>query len=121
MSDPKQAMMNQERERFLNLREKPARVTMYEVSHILRCAVHDVRILVSRGLLKPLGHPADNATKFFAYDTLQELKHDVKWLAKATDVIMEHWKMKNANAREEEQSPSESDISDRPNRLTRSA
>lgn len=93
--------MSAERERFLNLREKPARVTAYEVSHILRCAPHDIRILVSKGLLKPLGHPADNATKFFAYDILQELKHDVKWLAKATDAISDHWKMKNANAKED--------------------
>lgn len=109
MSDPKQAIMSQERERFLNLREKPARVTMYEVSHIFRCAVHDVRILVARGLLKPLGHPADNATKFFAYDALQELKHDTKWLSKATDAINDHWKMKNARARENADSFSTSD------------
>ena len=91
---------------------------MYEATHIFRCAVHDVRILVSKGLLKPLGHSADNATKCFAYDTLQELKHDAKWLAKATDAINEHWKFKNARARENgEEFSSESDISDRPSRL----
>jgi hypothetical protein len=56
--------------------------------------------LVSNGLLKPLGHPADNATKFFACDTLQELKHDIKWLSRATDSVSEHWKFKNARKSE---------------------
>jgi len=120
MSDPKQEIMSMERERFLNLREKPARVTAYEATHVFRCAVHDIRVLVSKGLLKPLGHPTDNATKFFAYDTLQELKHDLKWLAKATDAIGEHWKYKNARARENaEQFSSEQDVSDRPSQLSR--
>ena len=112
--------MSVERERFLNLREKPARVTAYEATHVFRCAVHDIRILVSKGLLKPLGNPSDNATKFFAYDVLQELKHDVKWLAKATVAINEHWKMKNDNARENvEQFSSEQGVSDRPSQLSR--
>ncbi len=120
MSDPKKEMMSPEREQFLNLREKPARMTMYQATHVFNCAVHDIRVWVAKGLLKPLGNPADNATKFFAYDTLQELKHDVKWLAKATVAINEHWKMKNANAREDaEQFSSEPDDSDRPSQLSR--
>jgi hypothetical protein len=106
--------MDQEREKFLNLREKPARVTADEAAWILRCAMHDIPILVSNGLLKPLGHPADNATKFFAYDTLQELKHDIKWLARVTDAVSEHWKFKNARKSEntgQSSSPGESDHS----------
>jgi hypothetical protein len=106
--------MDQEREKFLNLREKPARVTVEEAAWILRCAMHDIPILVANGLLKPLGHPVDNATKFFAYDTLQELKHDLKWLARVTDAISEHWKLKNARKSENAgqfSSPGESDRS----------
>jgi hypothetical protein len=71
-----------------------------EAAWILRCATHDIPILVANGLLKPLGHPVDNATKFFAYDTLQELKHDIKWLARVTDAVSEHWKLKNARKSE---------------------
>ena len=106
--------MDQEREKFLNLREKPARLTAEEAAWILRCAAHDIPILVSNGLLKPLGHPVDNATKFFAYDTLQELKHDIKWLARATDSVSEHWKFKNARKSESAEQcsvPGESDRS----------
>ena len=122
MSESKPPTMSAERERFLNLREKPARVTMYEAARVFNCAVHDIRVWVSKGLLKPLGNPADNATKYFAYDTLQELKHDVKWLAKATVAVNEHWKMKNAAARENAgQFVSEPSISDRPSRAARPA
>src|SRR5207244_7695003 len=32
--------------------------------------------------LKPLGHPARNATKFFATQALEQLRRDEKWLAR---------------------------------------
>ena len=38
----------------------------------------------------------DNATKFFATSTVKELCEDVRWLSRATDTIMQHWRMKNA-------------------------
>jgi hypothetical protein len=92
--------MSAERERFLNLIDKPGRITMYEASHFFGCAPHDVPILVSTGLLKPLGKPMPNSVKFFATETVKELSKDAKWLAKATITINEHWKFKNARAKE---------------------
>ncbi|HAB17920.1 MAG TPA: hypothetical protein DCE44_15885 [Verrucomicrobiales bacterium] len=50
---------------------------------------------MSRGLLRPLGRPGQNSTKYFATAELLELRHDVKWLARATDAVQERWRLKN--------------------------
>jgi hypothetical protein len=92
--------MTPERERFLNLREKPARLLAEEVSHFLNCSPHDIPVLVAYGMLKPLGRPADNSVKYFATATIRELMEDVKWLAKADATTNAHWVMKNARAKE---------------------
>ena len=92
--------MNQDRERFLNLKDKPARLNVEETAWYLGFATHDIPILISNSLLKPLGHPADNATKYFASDIVEQHRHDAKWLARATDTVMEHWRFKNARAKE---------------------
>jgi hypothetical protein len=98
----------------LNLREKPARLLAEEVSHFLNCSPHDIPILVANGFLKPLGNPADNTVKFFATVTIRELMEDVKWLAKASATVKEHWAFKNARAKENtEQFSSPSDTSNR--------
>jgi hypothetical protein len=53
---------------------------------------HEIPLLVSDGVLKPLGHPAQNAPKFFALVMLEELRRDAKWLSKASETICQHWK-----------------------------
>lgn len=88
--------MQQDKERFLNLRTHPARLTAEEAAWYLGFAAHDMPVLVARGLLKPLGHPTENAVKFFALATLEALRMDPKWLARATDAMLEHWRLKNA-------------------------
>jgi hypothetical protein len=92
--------MNQDREKFLNLKDKPARLNVEETAWYLGFATHDIPILISNSLLKALGHPADNATKYFAFDIVEQHHHDAKWLAHATDAIMKHWKFKNARRKE---------------------
>ena len=57
---------------------------------------HEIPILVNAGLLKPLGHPAANSTKYFSADALEALRHDGKWLSKASDAIAVFWRNKNA-------------------------
>lgn len=106
--------MNPHREQFLNLKDKPARLNVEEAAWYLGFATHDIPILISNGLLKPLGHPADNATKYFAFDIVEQHRHDAKWLARATDTMMDHWKFKNARAKENaEQFSSQSGAGDR--------
>src|SRR5213594_1648561 len=89
--------MQQDIERFLNLRNLPARVTTEQAAGYLGLSPHEIPVLVARGLLRPLGHPTPNTVKFFATVTLKELWQDVKWLAKATDALKEHWRIKNAH------------------------
>jgi len=88
--------MDQQREQFLNLKTPPARLNVEETAWFLGFSPHDIPVLVSNGLLKPLGHPTDSTVKFFAFVTLQELRTDPKWLARATDKMIEHWRGKNA-------------------------
>lgn len=87
--------MNQELERFLNLRNFPARVTKEQAAGILGVPPHEVPILVAKGLLKPLGHPAQNGEKFFLSALLMDLRSDEKWWNKACDTRSEHWRLKN--------------------------
>jgi hypothetical protein len=87
--------VNPEREKFLNLKQTPARLNVEEAAWYLGFAVHDIPILVSHGLLKPLGHPSANMVKHFATVAVEGLRCDVKWLGRATDVIAEHWRDKN--------------------------
>ena len=96
MSAPKDRPLSSERERFLNLRHLPAQLNPSEAAWCLGFAPHDIPVLISQGLLKPLGHPADNAVKYFALATVEELKADVKWNARARQAIYDHWRTKNA-------------------------
>jgi hypothetical protein len=89
--------MNIERKDFLSVfRMPPARVIAEEATWYLGFAPHDIPVLVSAGLLKPLGHPPASGTKFFATTTLQKLRDDLKWLSRASDAIVKHWQKKNA-------------------------
>ena len=61
-----------------------ARITVEVVVQFLGFSVRDIRLLTRKGLLKPLGKPLNNATKFYATADIMELTADVKWLSKAT-------------------------------------
>lgn len=87
--------MQQEKERFLNLNNPPARLSAEETAWYLGFSPHEIPILMSDGLLKPLGHPPINGQKWFATAVLEELRRDTKWLAKASDTIVEYWRLKN--------------------------
>jgi hypothetical protein len=80
----------------LNLRRLPARLTVQQTAALLNCGEHDVPVLVSNGLLKPLGHPPANAVKYFAPTDVLELAGDNERMAQICDTIYEHWRAKNA-------------------------
>ena len=63
---------------------------------MLNCQAHDVPILVSTRLLKPLGNPPPNGIKFFATAELVELTKDRAWLVKVTNAVNQHWHRQNA-------------------------
>src|SRR5204863_3926123 len=88
--------MHQDTERFLNLKTPPGRLTAEQTAWFLGFSAHEIPVLIAKGLLKPLGHPAHNGRKFFLAATLGELRRDEKWFAKASDAVVEYWRYKNS-------------------------
>jgi len=89
--------MREDQQRFLMLLgQPPARLTAEQAAWILNCQQHDVPVLVTSRLLKPLGNPPPNGIKFFATSEVLELAKDQKWLVKVTTAINGHWQKQNA-------------------------
>ena len=92
--------MRDDQHRFLLLLGRvPARLTAEEVAWVLNCQPHDVPVLVSVRLLKPLGNPLPNSVKHFATKDLVELMEDRAWLAKVTNALSQYWQTKNRRKR----------------------
>ena len=91
--------MNPERKEILTLQTLPGRLTPAETAWRLGFEPDHIPILVSLGLLKPLGHPAASTVKYFASVEIEALRNDPKWLARATDALRQKWKTKNEAAR----------------------
>jgi len=81
---------------FLSWKVVPARLDATQAAWFLGFEPHEIPRLVAAGLLKPLGHPARNSTKFFATETLEQFRRDEKWLARASDAIANYWRERNA-------------------------
>jgi hypothetical protein len=91
--------MKIEKRDFLNLQTPPARILVEEAAWYLGFAPHDIPVLVSAGLLKPLGRPPRSGSKYFATATIQRLRDDINWLSRASDAIVRHWQAKNERSR----------------------
>ena len=94
--------MKQEKKDFLALAVQPARLSVSETAWFLGFTDSDISVLISVGLLKPLGRPPTSGSKYFATAELQSLRNDTRWLAKASDAIVNHWKTKNAGRKSQE-------------------
>jgi hypothetical protein len=110
--------MRDDQHRFLMLLgQLPARLTVEQAAWVLNCQPHDMPILVSSRLLKPLGNPPPNGIKFFASLDVLELTKDRSWLARMTNAINQHWR--NQNARRKHRTPGEAESEQpRPANLT---
>ena len=84
---------------FLSWKVVPARLDASQAAWFLGFEPQEIPMLVAASLLKPLGHPARNSTKFFATETLEQLRRDEKWLARASDAIATYWRERNASRR----------------------
>jgi hypothetical protein len=92
--------MREEQDRFLSLLgHPPARLTVEQTAWVLNCQPHDVPILVSARLLRPLGNPPPNGIKYFATADVLDAAKDRSWLAKITNTVSLHWQKKNARKR----------------------
>ena len=88
--------MKEEQRQFLTIvGHPPARLNVEQTAWVLGCQPHDVPILVSSRLLKPLGNPPTNGIKFFATVEVTEMAKDRAWLAKMTQTIGQHWRKRN--------------------------
>jgi hypothetical protein len=89
--------MKDDQHRFLSLLgQLPVRLTAEQAGWLLNCQSHDIPALVNARLLKPLGNPAQNSTKYFATEDLLETAKDRAWLVKMTTAINTHWQKQNA-------------------------
>jgi hypothetical protein len=78
----------------------PVRLTAEQAAWVLNCQAHDIPALVAARLLKPLGNPPQNGTKFFATGDLLEASKDSHWLARMSAIIYQHWRKKNARTKD---------------------
>jgi len=93
--------MKEDQQRFLSLLgQLPARLTAEQAGWVLNCQPHDVPALVNARLLKPLGNPSPNSTKYFATADVLELTKDHAWLVKVTNTICQHWQKQNARKKD---------------------
>jgi hypothetical protein len=89
--------MKEEQHRFLSLLgQLPLRLTAEQAGWVLNCRPHDIPALIHSRLLKPLGNPSANGTKYFATADLLEIAKDRSWLVKMTTAINQHWQRQNA-------------------------
>lgn len=102
ISQKKIRSMNNERKELLNSLRLPARLNTVETAVYLGFKPHDIPILVARGLLKPLGRPSQNSEKYFARSKLVEAENNEDWLSRATTVLAQHWREKNARKSQRE-------------------
>jgi hypothetical protein len=100
--------MRDDQHKFMMLLgQLPARLNVEQTAWVLNCQAHDVPVLVSSKLLKPLGNPPQNGTKYFATKEVLELAQDEKWLHRVTLTIYQHWQKRNARKKDSLQSEGE--------------
>jgi hypothetical protein len=95
-SDLSTSLSATEKMALLNCRRLPARVDVAQAAVLLNFGEHDIRFLLSAGLLHALGKPAPNAPKYFSTIDILALAENREWLDKATKAISTHWREKNS-------------------------
>lgn len=80
---------------FLSLHRLPAVLSVDQTGWLLGFQMHEIQILTRAGYLKSLGKPR-RGVKRYATAYLRTVANDPVWLARATDIIARHWKLKNS-------------------------
>jgi hypothetical protein len=88
--------MNADKLGFFTYRVLPARLTVVEAGWLLGFGPKDITVLVSQGLLKPVGQPTPNATKYFCSVEVEALRTDAKWINRASALLYRYWRTINA-------------------------
>jgi hypothetical protein len=88
---------------ILMLSRLPARLDAEQTGEVLGFLLHEISVLQSSGMLRPLGKPAQNGHKYFCANEILELSQDRQWLDKATRAITKHWQERNRRSPERKQ------------------
>jgi hypothetical protein len=91
--------MHQDKVAFMSFPRPPGRMTTEETAWYLGFSKHDIPVLVYYKLLKPLGSPPQNATRYFSGPDLEKVRTDSKWLDRASATLIRHWRKKNKKGR----------------------
>jgi len=73
----------------------PARLTVEQLAKRFNCSVEGVYILTKKRLVKPLGNPPPNGTKYYARSYVERLEEDEAWLARMSDALVQYKRKKN--------------------------
>ena len=93
--------MKDDQLRFLSLvGQLPARLTAEQAGWVLNCQPHGIPALLNARLLKPLGNPSANGSKYFSTADVLELTKDRAWLVKVSNTICQHWQKQNARKKD---------------------
>ena len=89
-------IMSDDQRQFLSLLgQPPARFTVEQTAIVLNFQDYEILALVTLRILKPIGSPAKNATKFFIALDVLDLAKDKTWLTKATNALYQLRNKKN--------------------------
>ena len=80
---------------FLTLRHLPGRLSTWQTATLLGMDKTHLPVLMAARLLKPLGNPPANAPKYFARDCVLGLASNERWLARASNALVDHWATRN--------------------------
>lgn len=97
--------MNADKLAFFTYRVLPARLNVIEAGWLLGFGPKDITVLVSHGLLKPVGQPSPNATKYFCSVELEALRTDTKWINRASALLYRYWRTMNGKRDRAEEPP----------------
>jgi hypothetical protein len=79
----------------------PARLTVEQVAVAFNTTTEGVYVLTSCRLLKPLGSPPPNGTKYYARAYILRLADDEAWLSRASNALVKFkWEKNHRSAKD---------------------
>jgi hypothetical protein len=81
----------------------PARLNVEHVARRFNTTHEGVYVITALRLLKPLGKPPANGTKYYARCYIERLENDEAWLAKMSDALVKYkWDKNHGKTKQEE-------------------
>lgn len=78
----------------------PRRLHREQAAYFMNCSIRELTLLVEHGLLSYLGEPDKNQDRYVHGPTLFRKMDDEEWMSKATRIIFDYNRQRNAKARE---------------------